>query len=194
MPLNPDKVSGFGPTEQHPGQNEQKNRYLCTWKKQNVNDMNKTFLRFMLATILIAGTSYSSMAANGIGFSRDKGTIGRIGVGAPTNFEIGVGYQFNKYFALTAEALTFSGLTSIAGVVDARWYMTKEVLTPYADAKLGFGLLGETLEYENYFGPVGSVTAGISWRRFDLGAGIIYDPFHKLGFTSSLTWTYNFRR
>ncbi len=157
--------------------------------------MKHTLLNIMTAASLFVACSFSAAADNGAGeFSRSKGTIGRIGVGAPANFEIGLGYQFNKYFSLTAEALSYSGLTSVAGVVDARWYMLDKTLTPYADARIGAGLLGKNVENQNCFGPVGSVTAGLSWRRFDIGAGVICDPFHKVEFTSSLTWTYNFGR
>ncbi|MCQ2188023.1 MAG: hypothetical protein MJY73_06715 [Bacteroidales bacterium] len=157
--------------------------------------MKHISLKIMIAASILVACSFSAMAGNGVGnFSRSKGTIGRIGVGAPANFEIGLGYQFNRYFSLTAEALSFSGLTAVAGVVDARWYMLDKTLTPFADAKIGAGILGKDIDNQNCFGPIGSITAGLSWRRFDIGAGIICDPFHKVEFTSSLTWTYNFGR
>lgn len=152
-------------------------------------------LKIIVAATLLVACSVSAMAGNGIGdFSRNKGTIGRIGVGAPANFEIGLGYQFNKYFSLIAEAISFSELTAVSGVVDARWYMLNESLTPYADAKIGAGVLGKDIDNKNCFGPIGSIMAGLSWRRFDIGAGVIYDPFHKIEFISGLTWTCNFGR
>ena len=157
--------------------------------------MKHISLKIMIAASLLVACSFSAMADNSIGgFSRSKGAIGRIGAGAPANLEIGLGYQFNEHFALTAGALSFSGLTAVTGVVDARWYMLNETFTPYADARIGAGILGKNMENQNCLGPIGSITAGLSWRRFDIGAGVICDPFHKVEFISSLTWTCNFGR
>ncbi len=167
-------------------------RYVKVKQEQ---DMKKSICTILLAVALIGGCSFSAKAANNIGdFSRHKGVIGRIGAGIPANAEIGLGYQFNWLFALTAEAYSFSGLTSIGGAVDARWYVTPEDFTPYADLKVGYALLGTNMEYQNCYGAFSAVTAGLSWRWFDLGAGITYDPFHKVEFTASLTWTFNFCR
>ena len=62
--------------------------------------------------------------------------------------------------------------------------------TPFVATRIGYGTLGKTLEYSNYKDNLGSIIAGLSWRRFDVGAGIIYDSFHKTEFTANLSWTF----
>lgn len=88
----------------------------------------------------------------------------------------------------------FSGLTSMAGVLDARSHILDQPFTPFVDIKLGYGVLGKDIDNANCYGIVFAPTAGLSWRRFDLGAGIIYDPFHKTCFMANLSWTFNFQR
>ena len=146
----------------------------------------------VLAMLLMIVTSHPVHAANGDGFVRKEGVIARIGAGTPANFDLGVGYRFSPHFALAAEAYSYSGLTTITGVIDGRYHILDNAFTPFVDAKIGYGSLGKTAEYMNYKDILGSLTAGLSWRGFDLGAGIVYDSFHKLEFTANLSWTYCF--
>ena len=149
---------------------------------------------FSVLTVLLAlVASHSASAASGDGFSRGKGVLVRVGAGAPINLNLGAGYRFGPHFALAAEAYSYSGLTALTGAIDARYHILDNSFTPFAAAKLGYGSLGEDYDYKNVNDFIGSLTAGVSWRGFDLGAGIIYDPFHKLGFTANLSWTYCFK-
>lgn len=147
----------------------------------------------VLAALAIVTFSLPAAAADGDGFTRGNGVIARIGAGAPANLNLGAGYRFNSHFALAMEAFSYSGLTTLAGAVDARYHVLDNALTPFISAKIGYGSLGKTLEYKDYKDLLYAWTAGISWRGFDLGAGIIYDSFHQLGFTANLSWTYCFR-
>lgn len=147
----------------------------------------------VLVVLLMAVSAYSANAADGDGFSRGKGVIARIGAGAPANFDLGAGYRFNSHFALAVEAYSYSGLTTFTGVMDARYHILDNALTPFVATKIGYGELGITMEYATYKDILGSLTAGLSWRGFDLGAGIIYDSFHKVEFTANLSWTYCFK-
>ncbi|MCQ2162697.1 MAG: hypothetical protein MJY86_05415 [Bacteroidales bacterium] len=153
----------------------------------------KTGVMSVLAALLMFVSTYPANAANGDGFSRGKGVIARIGAGTPANFDLGAGYRFNPHFALAMEAYSYSGLTTFAGVMDARYHILDSAFTPFVATKIGYGELGMTIEYGTYQDILGSLTAGLSWRGFDLGAGIIYDSFHKMGFTANLSWTYCFR-
>lgn len=154
--------------------------------------MKKIFVT-IIALIGVFSTAVSAQAANGNDFSRNTGLILRAGVG-PDNFDLGAGVQLNPHFAVTAEAFSFSGLTSINAVADVRYYVLDKTITPFVDVKAGYGMLGKTIEYRGYYGMVTSATAGISLRRFDLGAGVTYDEFHKAGFIANLSWTLNLRK
>lgn len=151
----------------------------------------KKIVTIMAAAMLLLG-SFSAQAADG--FTRGKGVTARIGVGAPASLELGLGYQFCPQFSLTAEAYSFSGLTAAAGVLDARYYVLDQAFTPFVDVRAGYGIMGKDMSYRDCYDYLGSVSAGISWRRFDLGAGVIYDPFHKLSVTANLSWTIRFGR
>lgn len=160
-------------------------------KKEN-SFRRKAAALSMLAALMMIVAAPSAHAANGNGFSREKGVIARVGAGAPANFNLGVGYRFNPHFALTMEAYSYSGLTAITGAIDARYYLLKNAITPFVSAKIGYGALGMTAECMKYKDVMSSMTTGLSWRRFDLGAGIIHDPFHKLEYTANLSWAYCF--
>lgn len=144
----------------------------------------------VLIALLAMFASHSAIAANADGFSRDKGFIVRVGAGAPANFNVGAGFRFNPHLTLTGEVFSYSGLTTLTGVIDARYYVLDNGFTPFVATRIGYGTLGKTLEYSNYKDNLGSIIAGLSWRRFDVGAGIIYDSFHKTEFTANLSWTF----
>ena len=146
----------------------------------------------VLIVLLAIVIPYSSYAANGDGYSREKGVIVRLGAGAPLNLDLGAGYRFNPHFALAVEACSYSGLTTLTGVLDARYHILDKDFTPFVAARIGYGSLGKTVKYQNYYNALGSLTAGLSWRGFDLGAGVIYDPFHRFQFTANISWTYCF--
>lgn len=147
----------------------------------------------VLAALMMIVFSNSANAADSDGFSRGSGVITRIGAGALENIDLGVGYRFNPHFALAIEAYSYYGLTTFTGVVDARYHILDNAFTPFVATKIGYGKLGMTVEYWTYRNVLGSLTAGLSWRGFDLGAGIIYEPFHKIEFTANLSWTYCFK-
>lgn len=146
----------------------------------------------VLMSLVMAICTVSSSAADEI--SRRNGVIARIGAGAPGNLEIGAGYRFNQHFSIAGEVFSYSGLTTVAGVADARYYILDKNMTPFVAAKIGYGTLGRTIENTAYRNGLASLMAGLSWHGFDLGAGIIYDPFHNMGFTADLSWTYYFKR
>lgn len=156
--------------------------------------VKKSIVLSALTALFMVVPSHSVNAADSDGFSRDKGMIVRIGAGIPSNFNMGAGYRFCPHFSVDAELFSYSGLTTFTGAVDARYYILDKSLTPFIAAKIGYGTLGKTMEYSTYRNALGSLTAGISWRRFDLGAGIIYDPFHRVEFTANLSFTYCFKR
>ena len=153
----------------------------------------KTGAMSVLAALLMIVPAYSANAADGDGFRRGKGVIARIGAGAPANFDLGAGYRFNPHFALAIETYSYSGLTTFTGVMDARYHILDNAFTPFVATKIGYGKLGMTMDYWTYKDFLGSLTAGLSWRGFDLGAGILYDSFHKMEFTANLSWTYCFK-
>lgn len=153
---------------------------------------NKSMALSVLALFFMVIPSHHANAANGDGFSREKGIIIRIGAGAPANFNIGAGYRFNPHFSIVGELFSYSGLTTFTGVADARYHILDKSMTPFVAAKIGYGTLGMTIENSSYRNGMASLIAGYSWRGFDLGAGIIYDPFHKMQFTTNISWTYCF--
>ena len=108
---------------------------------------------------------------------RAAGWFFRIGGGVPANINAGIGYRFAPQFSLTAELKTYSGLTSIVGGIDARFYFTKKNLTPFIVLNADYGCLGKTLDYRDYWADSYSFMLGLSWRRFDLGLGVSYDTF-----------------
>ena len=150
--------------------------------------------KLLLKTLFVAAlmTACTFCAEGGDGFSRGRGTIARIGAGVPANFEAGIGYRFCPQFELAAEAFSYSGLTAITAALDARYHILDRSFTPFVDTKIGYGTLGVNIENQNYNNCFGSITAGLSWRRFDLGAGVVFDPFHKVEFISALSWTFCF--
>lgn len=152
--------------------------------------MKKILLKTMFVAVMMTACTFS--AKGGDGFSRGHGVIARIGAGVPANFEAGIGYRFCPQFELAAEAFSYSGLTAMTGALDARCHILDRSFTPYVDAKIGYGTLGVDIENQNYNNFHGSITAGLSWRRFDLGAGAVFDPFHKVEFISALSWTFCF--
>ena len=160
----------------------------------HMTNFNKSVALSVLALFVMITPSHSANVAKSEGFSREKGIIVRVGAGAPANFNIGAGYRFNPHFSLVGEAFSYSGLTAFTGAIDARYYILDKSLTPFVAAEIGYGTLGMTMENSAYRNALGSLTAGLSWRGFDLGAGIIYDPFHKMEFTANLSWTYCFKR
>lgn len=145
------------------------------------------FLAIVAAAILL-GCTVSAMAAERTDYSRGKGALVRIGAGAPANAEFGFGYQLNPHCSLAAEAYSFWGLTTFTGALDARYYFMDQAFTPFVGAKAGYGLLGKTMSYRDCYDFMGTALAGLSWRGLDLGAGVIYDPFHGAQFTASLNW------
>ena len=160
----------------------------------HMTNFNKSMALSVLALFVMITPSHSANVAKSEGFSREKGIIVRVGAGAPANFNIGAGYRFNPHFSIAGEVFSYSGLTTVTGVADARYYILDKNMTPFVAAKIGYGTLGRTIENTAYRNALGSLTAGLSWRGFDLGAGIIYDPFHKMEFTANLSWTYCFKR
>lgn len=144
-----------------------------------------TIIVVILATVCMA-------AASNKDYQRRQGVIARVGIEDPAGFNVGVGYQFNPHFALTAEAYSFSGLTSMSGSVDARYYFLDRTFTPYVNAKAGYGILGKNLENQNDNGFIGIAGAGLSWKGFDFGVGGMYDRFHKIGCSVNVSWTLHF--
>lgn len=152
------------------------------------------FYRKFIALAVTAAFAFSAGAADFKDYSRYRGLFSEVSIGVPASFEIGAGYQFNTHFAMTAEAFSYSGLTAMTGAVSSKYYMYDRVFTPYAQAKLGYGTLGvdyENMEYNDMFC---SVSIGLSWCSFDLGAGFVLDSFHRVGFNTSLSWIYRFGR
>ena len=165
--------------------------YICmSERKTRQKQLSLTMKqRFLLTAVILAVFAFPSGAAEPGDNYRGQGMIARIGIGAPANVEIGIGYQFCPNFALTAEAFSYSGMTAMTGALDARYYMTEKQCSPFLGARLGYGTLGKSVDNQNFNDMFESVTAGISWHRFDLGAGIIYDSFHKAQFIAGLSWT-----
>lgn len=159
-----------------------------------VKSCMKSIALSVMAVLCMAIPSHPASAANAGGFSRENGVIARIGTGGYLeNLDIGVGYRFNPHFTLAMEAYSYFGITTFTGVIDARYHILDKPFSPFVAAKAGYGKLGMTIEYWTYRNVLGSLTAGLGWRGFDLGAGIIYDPFHKMQFTTNISWTHCFR-
>lgn len=138
---------------------------------------------------ILAMATFPAKAEGPDTFSRGSGVTARIGAGAPANFNLGLGYQFGPHLSLTGEAFSYSGLTTMTGTVDARYYVYDRCFTPFLEVRAGYGVLGTTYENKKYCDALGSMSAGLSWRRFDLGAGVIFDSFHKAEFTAGISWT-----
>lgn len=170
---------------------ETKRPVLHPWKE--VDAAMLSIALSVLTVLFMVIPSHSASAAGSDGYVREKGMTVRVGAGAPSNSYIGAGYRFGPHFSIAAEAFSYSGLTTITGVVDARYHILDNVFSPFVAARIGYGKLGMTMEYRPCRNALGSLTAGLGWRGFDLGAGIIYDPFHKLQFISDISWTYCFK-
>lgn len=147
-----------------------------------------------IAAILLATLTTSSHAADNSGWARRQGPVARIGIGTPASFELGAGYQFSPNFVLTVDAFSYSGLTAMSGIADARYYFLDKDFTPFIDMKAGYGVLGKNLENQSVFGAVEALSAGVSWKALDLSAGFIHDSFHGIEYSLNLTWTIRFRR
>ena len=95
---------------------------------------------------------------------------GRISAGYNNTLSVGVGWRFSDNFTLGAEANGWSSLCGVVGGLDARYYFSNRSVKPFADIMIGYGLLGLTYDCQNYYAFAYRAMAGISWRRFDLGA------------------------
>lgn len=137
-------------------------------------------------------TAFTLASAQDNDYQRSQGFITRVGIEDPAGFILGAGYQFSPHFALAAEAYSFSGLTSMSGALDARYYILDKTWTPYVGVKGGYGVLGTDFENQKVFGAIGTATAGVSYKGFDLGVGAIYDNFHKGEYGVSFSWTLHF--
>lgn len=137
--------------------------------------MNKRLYALVFAFLCL---SLSVEAGNCFKSPRAEGCFFRVGGGAPTNINVGFGYRFAPQFSLTAEVKAYSGLTSLAGGLDARVYFLDKNLTPFVSLNADYGFLGKTLDNHDFWGDCYGFLVGLSWRRFDLGVGASYDGFN----------------
>lgn len=79
----------------------------------------------------------------------------------------------------------------IAFKLQRRWWISVHSVPR---CKSRFRNIGETYEYQDYNDLFGAVAASISWRRFDLDTGCVFDNFHKMELVANLSWTYCFKR
>jgi|GEM_PF-4866084 hypothetical protein len=138
------------------------------------------------AFVLSATLAVASINLN----AQNSGAYIRVGAGYYADINVGAGYMFRNGLSLGAEATTWSMFCGIGGALDARYRFTPKDFSPFVDVKLGYGLLGVDYEYENYYNCFTSAMAGISWRRWDLGAGIAYDRFYKSYPVVNLSYTF----
>ncbi|MCQ2958829.1 MAG: hypothetical protein MJ198_01390 [Bacteroidales bacterium] len=111
---------------------------------------------------------------------RTQGYYIRVGAGIPVNLNLGFGYNFTSKLSLGIEATTVTSMYGIAGAIDTRYYFIDKNYSPFIDLSAGYGKLGQTLEYENYWDCTFRTLVGISLYKFDLGTGITYDTWNNL--------------
>ena len=122
-----------------------------------------------------------------------SGPYGRISAGYNNTLSIGVGWSVSDNFTVGAEANAWSLLCGVVGGLDARYYFSNWCVKPFADVMIGYGLLGVTYDRQNFYDFAFRAMAGISWRRFDLGAGVTYDNFYQCWPAVTLSYTLPFK-
>lgn len=118
--------------------------------------------------------------------------FGRISAGYYNTFGVAAGYSFSDNFSLGVEASAWSDFCGLIGGVDARYRFSDWTVKPFADVMVGYGMLGKTLEYEDYYDFAFRAMPGVSWKRFDLGVGVAYDSFYKLYPVATLSFNFSF--
>lgn len=144
-----------------------------------------------MRNIIKAFCVFAALVAISINLSaQNSGPYIRVGAGYYADINIGAGYLFPSGLSIGAEATTWSQFCGIGGDVDARYRLTNKDFSPIVDIKAGYGLLGKTIENQNYWDFFTSAMAGLSWRHWDLGAGIAYDKYYKAYPVVNLSYTF----
>lgn len=115
---------------------------------------------------------------------------GRMSVGYNNTFNLGAGCFFSDNLSA---GLEFDGWSDVCGLVcgvDGRYRFGQAEIRPVADVMIGYGLLGKTYEYEDYFNFAGRTMFGLNWKTLDLCAGFVYDSFYGLHAAVSLSFTF----
>lgn len=123
-------------------------------------------------------------------FEFQSGLYIRVGAGYFADVNVGAGYTFPFRLSVGAEVTTWSMFCGIGGMVDVRYRFIDNQFSPFADVKLGYGLLGKTYENENFNGFMFSTMGGLSWRWLDIGLGIGVDGFYSIFPMANISYTF----
>ena len=119
---------------------------------------------------------------------------GSVGIGYYNTLSIGAGYNFSDRMSVGIEVDGWSEFCGLIGGVDARYRFSDWNVKPFVDVMAGYGLLGVTYENKNYYNYACRAMTGISWKGFELGAGVAYDTYNKAWPVAMLTYSFSFAK
>lgn len=111
----------------------------------------------------------------------------RLSVGYNNVFGVGLGRTFSDKLFVGGEMVSWSDGCGLVGGVDCRYYFTKRAVRPFVDVMAGYGRLGETMEYRDYYDFVSRGMLGLNWKWLGLGVGLTHDPFYGAAYVVSLS-------
>lgn len=118
----------------------------------------------------------------------------RVGAGYYADVNVGAGYTFPFRLSVGGEVTTWSMFCGVGAMADVRYRFLDNQFSPFADVKLGYGLLGKNYECENLYGFMFSTMGGLSWRCLDIGLGIGVDDFYKVSPIANISYTFILKR
>lgn len=123
-------------------------------------------------------------------FAFISGPYIRIGAGYYAYVNVGAGYAFPFRLTVGGEVTAWSMFCGVGGVVDLRYRFLNKQFSPFISAKIGYGLLGKTIDCKNYSNFLSSAMCGLSWRWLDAGAGVAYDNFYGVYPMVNISYTF----
>ncbi len=152
-------------------------------------EAKRTLKKVIIASLVLFAFATNINAQS---FTLKSGPYIRVGAGYYADINLGAGYTFPFRLSVGAEATTWSMFCGFGGDVDLRYRFLDKQFSPFIDAKIGYGLLGKTREYQNYYDLFYSAMVGVSWRQLDLGVGVAYDCYYKACPVANLSYTFVF--
>lgn len=146
--------------------------------------------RIFLSLALLASASLC-MAAHPASWTRESGTFVRLSAGYPTQLAVGIDRHITPHISVGGEVTTFNEMCGMGADIDVRTYLMRSAVSPFVDAKFGYGLIGKTIDMKNCYSDFYAGMLGVSWKRLDVAGGFWWDQWNK--YTPALSVCWNFR-
>lgn len=148
--------------------------------------MMKKNLLVICVLLLVPATV--CMAANPSKWTREKGACLRVGAGYPTQFCIGADWHLNPFLSVGGEVTTLNEMCGVGVAADVRSYFLRSSISPFVDAKIGFGTIGKDINMNLCYSDFYAGMIGVNCRHLDVAGGFVWDEWNKYTPTLSINW------